>query len=57
LRMTSWGRKTMGGLSIVTRYRHTHNVTPAKAGVHPEIYDRGSMSGWIPAFAGMTSLW
>jgi len=29
---------------------HTRGVTPAKAGAHPEI------SGWIPAFAGMT-LW
>ena len=26
----------------------TRDVTPAKAGAHPEI------SGWIPAFAGMT---
>ncbi|MDB5528175.1 MAG: hypothetical protein JWR51_1278 [Devosia sp.] len=26
----------------------THDVTPAQAGAHPEI------SGWVPAFAGMT---
>ena len=31
-----------------------HNVTPAKAGVHPEMDVLGTASGWIPAFAGMT---
>src|SRR6218665_3772795 len=32
-----------------------HSVIPAKAGIHPEVYQRGYISRWIPAFAGMTS--
>jgi hypothetical protein len=31
-----------------------HDVTPAKAGAHPEMPAQGQTSGWIPAFAGMT---
>jgi hypothetical protein len=31
------------------------DVTPAKAEVHPEMIAHGAISGWIPAFAGMTS--
>ena len=35
-----------------------HDVTPAEAGVHPEVTAAcragGGRQGWIPAFAGMT---
>jgi hypothetical protein len=31
------------------------DVIPAKAGIHPEIFQPGIISRWIPAFAGMTS--
>lgn len=35
------------------------DVAPAKAGAHPEmVVQSGNLSGWIPAFAGMTPcLW
>jgi hypothetical protein len=37
----------------------THGVTPAKAGAHPEVVrdlrKHRHTSGWVPAFAGMTS--
>jgi len=40
-------------------YFPTHSVTPAQAGAHPEMVrdSRKSrrISGWVPAFAGMTS--
>ncbi len=40
----------MRTLSSIPNY----DVTPAKAGAHPDMPVRGATSGWIPAFAGMT---
>ena len=34
---------------------NNHGVIPAQAGIHPEMAGCGTISGWAPAFAGVTS--